>query len=689
MCAGSVPATWQSYVLIDRNGAVPESDETDNLFGPIEHVWEAMADLAITSFILSTTTPAVGDLVTAEIEITNLGNAPSDPCVLDFYRNRSSAPGWGEHGDQRRTLGSMFAGESTVWTTSAFTHDALASWQAWALVDTGQEVEESDEGNNVAGPRGLVWRMPPCEGWPVSVDSDFVGSPALCSLPVNPPGLRSVVAITADGRLHAWDGRGRVRANWPVTVGGPKDGSPAVGNVIGDAVEEIVASDPAGLVWIVDADGLSYSSCTCPGTDVTSPLLVDLNGDGLLEVVVGDASGRVSAFKGTGVMVQGWPVVVSGAVTAPVASADVDGNGSPELVVCSLDTKNPGNSHVYLLRADGSNYSPVWPRAVSGFVAGGAAIGNVGGNPDLEVAVGTSAGELHLFTLTLAVPGFPVSLVGPVSGAVTLGDLNADGTLEMLVAGDYEAGRPPFTHLESLVYAVDADASILSGWPQALTSPLVNSQASEGQVVWTPTNTKAPSAYIGIGSANGWLGVVDRAAQPQVGLSVSHGTSSSIHGSAAVGDLDADDECEIVVATPRTMYAYDLLGHDYDPSSIHWAMGGADARRTHSFGTVTPTDAPLAVEVAGTRLLAPRPNPFNPRVTLFFELAREGRARLEIFDTAGRHVRTLDLGIRPAGQSQIDWTGKDDRGRSVASGVYHVKLAALGTEDVRRVVLVR
>jgi hypothetical protein len=80
--------------------------------------------------------------------------------------------------------------------------------------------------------------------------------------------------------------------------------------------------------------------------------------------------------------------------------------------------------------------------------------------------------------------------------------------------------------------------------------------------------------------------------------------------------------------------------------------------------------------------VAPRltvtPNPFNPQTRLAFELSRPGRATLEIFDLAGRRVRTLVSGELPAGPHAFEWNGVDDNGRALASGAY---LGRLGSDE--------
>jgi len=68
------------------------------------------------------------------------------------------------------------------------------------------------------------------------------------------------------------------------------------------------------------------------------------------------------------------------------------------------------------------------------------------------------------------------------------------------------------------------------------------------------------------------------------------------------------------------------------------------------------------------------PNPFNPATTVSFNVRRAGPVRLEIYDIAGRHVRTLVDGWSPAGPRQAMWRGFDDNGRAVSSGAYLARL---------------
>lgn len=100
------------------------------------------------------------------------------------------------------------------------------------------------------------------------------------------------------------------------------------------------------------------------------------------------------------------------------------------------------------------------------------------------------------------------------------------------------------------------------------------------------------------------------------------------------------------------------------------------------------TSAPAAAK-PHARMLAPTPNPFNPRTRIAFELDRPSTVHLDVFDVTGRRVRTLlSASPLPAGLHRHTWNGTDGRGRPVASGVYSVRLRAGEVTAARRVTLV-
>ncbi len=84
-----------------------------------------------------------------------------------------------------------------------------------------------------------------------------------------------------------------------------------------------------------------------------------------------------------------------------------------------------------------------------------------------------------------------------------------------------------------------------------------------------------------------------------------------------------------------------------------------------------------------------RPNPFNPLTTIRFALPKSDRVEVSIFDAAGRKVRTLIDGGRPAGHHSVVWDGRDDASHSVGSGVYYYTVKAGDEESSRKMMLLK
>ena len=84
------------------------------------------------------------------------------------------------------------------------------------------------------------------------------------------------------------------------------------------------------------------------------------------------------------------------------------------------------------------------------------------------------------------------------------------------------------------------------------------------------------------------------------------------------------------------------------------------------------------------------PNPFNPTTTIRFDLAREGHVELRIYDVAGRRVKTLMDGSLAAGWNiGIPWSGLDEAGARVPSGVYFYQLVTDDLTATKKMVLMK
>jgi hypothetical protein len=85
------------------------------------------------------------------------------------------------------------------------------------------------------------------------------------------------------------------------------------------------------------------------------------------------------------------------------------------------------------------------------------------------------------------------------------------------------------------------------------------------------------------------------------------------------------------------------------------------------------------------------PNPFNPVTTIAYSIKERGRVKLQVFDAAGRLVRTLvDEAQAPVSHGHtVQWRGENNAGMQVSSGVYFCRLATKGFTDTRKIVLLK
>ena len=83
------------------------------------------------------------------------------------------------------------------------------------------------------------------------------------------------------------------------------------------------------------------------------------------------------------------------------------------------------------------------------------------------------------------------------------------------------------------------------------------------------------------------------------------------------------------------------------------------------------------------------PNPFNPSTVIPYSLGAAGYTTLRVFDVAGRLITTLVDATMPAGSHLAHWDGRGSDGEAVGSGVYFVRLDAIGVSEAKKIVLLK
>jgi len=249
-----------------------------------------------------------------------------------------------------------------------------------------------------------------------------------------------------------------------------------------------------------DPDTLDGFPRVFSGSLESSPVLYDLDGDGVLDILQATADGEVHALRGDGTALPGWPVIVALAAEAnpddptnhlagPVSgtvgadlrhgvlatpSVGLHG-GEPVVVVATLR----GNVHVFDRSGDPVAGFPVAQEPVpwtdedhlwdEGFFSS-PALADLEGDGDLEIVVGGMDQKLYAWHLDgTAVDGFPTFLGFPgfesegsrIISSPAVGDLDGDGTLEIVIGTNETLGEH-----SGAVYAVSHRGALEDGWPQ-------------------------------------------------------------------------------------------------------------------------------------------------------------------------------------------------------------------------------
>jgi predicted phosphodiesterase len=102
---------------------------------------------------------------------------------------------------------------------------------------------------------------------------------------------------------------------------------------------------------------------------------------------------------------------------------------------------------------------------------------------------------------------------------------------------------------------------------------------------------------------------------------------------------------------------------------------------SHVWDSLTIVKAPKVTSVNGDGVVLPNdfsitnyPNPFNPSTKISYTLPQRGAVKIVVVDLLGRTVASLVDGMKEPGVHNVDWSGKDERGFNLASGMYIAQL---------------
>ena len=566
------------------------------------------------------------------------------------------------------------AAAPTTWSAAEDFADRRYNTGTSALQECGMACDPT-RGNRVAMVKSMIWSSP---AYPDTVlfDAEWRADPGYPNL--------------VDG--------------FPLPLAHEPISDPALADLDGDDLPEIVFSDNGGLIHAVRHDGgdlpgwpVSVGATLSDGPVAVGPL--DLSGD--LSVVVGATDGRVFAYDAAGVLREGWPYQMPSA--APVfVSIGAVGGPYPRSVVAV------GGSYLRILDQHGTHVPSPWGWNMTGTASFPAAIGNIDADPAAEIVCAFGS-TVWMFDRIAGIGNQLRVLPSAPSEAVSLGDLDLDGNAEVLVPtsdgtlyavnsnGAEQPGSWPFVSSTASPLSRPAIANCL-GMPELEVA--VAARNWSVHLVW---DDGAEQAGYPVGS-DGWLiygspilGMIADATSADVifgargerawawsNLAVlldgwPRDLDDNVYLTPAMGDLDGDGLSELVLLGTGRLYAFHVnQGAGLD--SRTWRMYGYDPARTGCADC--PQDVTTAVGDGGgvTRVsfAPPSPNPVSGDAVFSFATPVRSVVELVVHDLMGRRVRTVTRTEIEPGSHVVGWDGRDDEGRPLSSGQYLATLQVRG-----------
>ena len=221
--------------------------------------------------------------------------------------------------------------------------------------------------------------------------------------------------------------------------------SPAIADIDKDGGMEIVVGSSDGL-YAVNSEGIeewNYTSISWPiyGLD-SSPTIVDIDDDGEIEIVIGSEcpfdcylnEGKLLVFNSTGYLE--WNFTAGYSVFSSPAIVDIDGDGEIELIFGSRWYNESNPLDVYgVLHVLNSSGQVEWRYQTTDSIESSPAIADLDGDGKMEIIVGSDDGKLYIFNSTGHLE-WSYQTGGAVHSSPAIADINNDGNLEIIVGSE-------------------------------------------------------------------------------------------------------------------------------------------------------------------------------------------------------------------------------------------------------------
>ena len=394
------------------------------------------------------------------------------------------------------------------------------------------------------------------------------------------------------------------------------------------------------------------------------------------------------------------PVNRGGGSPYEITPADLDGDGSFELVLQSWNNLNFTNIDVTgpdTYQSPSGDYAFAKLSNADNVSLFGCTVVDMDSNEDHEVycpdsdtrrlaLINYEAGENPLeirfttdassgeFGLNNAV--FPL-VQDAIGWGITSGDIDKDGIPELIGTGpgypasSYEDGAAP-----RWVSIVDYDGE----------GDVEDPNSYSVRHVEFPVPTES---------------IFDTINRDSVGIKTTYyeGSGGAAHQFAFLGDVDGDGDSEVAMSFQAVRDSVKVYSEVYnaDDGTYTRTVTSVKPNPHRAFLRILSSDGETT-RISNDRVIVPEdfvlhsnyPNPFNPSTTFSFTLPLDKQVSVRVYDMTGRLIRTLINGEHfVQGTHSVTWNGRTDRGEAVASGQYIYTLEWGQFRHARRMVLVK
>lgn len=318
----------------------------------------------------------------------------------------------------------------------------------------------------------------------------------------------------------------------------------------------VVLNAQGQLLWFYETYDTTSDSAQPDGkTDgvIGSPALGDIDNDGDLEIIFGSVDHRLYAFHHDGKLVAGWPRFIRDTVWTSPALADLNNDGTLEIII-GVDTHaepafgTPDGGGLYVLNADGSDF-PGWPRFIDQVIYSSPAIADLDGDGSLEIIHGTGpyfdnpeAGyKLYVWNANGSLK-WTGQTQGYTMSSPAVGNIDNDPQLEIVINSINDQATHAWNHDGTKLWSV-VPKDLTGKSLQLMTSPMLADYNNDGKadvfvtLYWESAVLDGPTGR-----------QLTATSFPNNPLP-SYLTNHTVDSSPALGDIDGDGLLELVLAS--------------------------------------------------------------------------------------------------------------------------------------------